>query len=508
MNTTPTFTLQFAPETESLPLVCVMGMGFVGVAMATVIAATRDTHSNPLYRVVGLDLPSQQSRLAAIQAGQLPFATEDAEFAPALADAVLETQNFCVSMDPAVLSKADIVVLDINLDIHKGETPQDYTLKDRPFRKALDTLGTHLSPEALLLVETTVPPGFCRHVIAPTLSAAFKNRGLAQEPLIAHAYERVMPGKNYLRSIREYYRTFSALTPEAEARVTPFLNSIIATEKAPLYQAPSPEASELAKIMENAYRSVNIAFIYEWCLLAEKMQVNLFEVVKSIRVRHTHKNIMNPGFGVGGYCLTKDALLAQWSADHLYASAHGLPFSLQALRTNDQMPLHTVRRIQTERSREQLATATLLLLGVSYREDLGDTRFSPAEVFYQALKSDIQNWHMHDPYVTHWDECPEVLWQSVEQGVPAADIIVLGTRHQDYLQRSPKDWLALARPGQLWVDANNILSDESITSLLQHGVEVIGIGKGHIPQLKAQCKSQLKSQPKQQPQQLTPGETP
>ena len=101
-----------------------------------------------------------------------------------------------------------------------------------------------------------------------------------------------------------------------------------------------------------------------------------------------------------------------------------------------------------------------------------------------------------------------MLWQSVEQGVPAADIIVLGTRHQDYLQRSPKDWLALARPGQLWVDANNILSDESITSLLQHGVEVIGIGKGHIPQLKAQCKSQLKSQPKQQPQQLTPGETP
>lgn len=477
--------VSFSPQTQHLPLVCVMGMGFVGVAMATVIASTKELGS-PLYRVVGLDLPNQYERLFQIAQGILPFSTEDSEFEPTLNTAVKDTRNFAVSTDPSVLSEAQIIVLDINLDIQKGKDPQDYVLKDAPFRQALETLGTYLSPEALLLVETTVPPGFSRHVIAPALTAAFQARGLTQSPLIAHAYERVMPGKDYLRSIREYYRTFSALTPAAESRVKLFLNSIIDTEKAPLYQAPTPEASELAKIMENAYRSVNIAFIYEWCLLAEKMQINLFEVVKSIRVRKTHQNIMNPGFGVGGYCLTKDALLAQWSADNLYASDYGLPFSLQALRTNDRMPLHVIHRIESERTPEQLKAANVFLMGVSYREDLGDTRFSPAEIFYKAFESRVKAWSMHDPYVSQWEECSEVLWQDFEQMLPTADIVVLSTRHQRYLKQSAEAWQSLARPGQLWVDANNILSDEAIIALLERQVDVIGIGKGHIAGLKKQ----------------------
>lgn len=485
MNPSALLPFSFAPHTEELPLVCVMGMGFVGVAMATVIATTEEK-GLPLYRVVGLDLPHQQERLLKISQGHLPFVTEDPAFSSGLAKAVKETRNFCVSTDPSVLSQAQVVVLDINLDIQKGEEVQDYLLKDTPFLKAIDTLGTYLSPDALLLVETTVPPGFCRQVIAPALTRAFQARGLTETPLIAHAYERVMPGKDYLRSIREYYRTFSALSPAAEARIKPFLNSIIDTEKAPLYEAPSPEASELAKIMENAYRSVNIAFIYEWCLLAEKMQINLFDVVKSIRVRKTHQNIMNPGFGVGGYCLTKDALLAQWSADNLYQSDYGLPFSLQALRTNDRMPLHVTELIASKRSPEQLKTAHVFLMGVSYREDVGDTRFSPAEIFYRAFAPRVKAWSMHDPYVSVWEECPEVLWQDFEQTLPAADIVVLSTRHQAYLEQSPQKWLHLSRPGQLWVDANNILSDEAIVALLQKQVDVIGVGKGHIATLQQQ----------------------
>lgn len=487
MNNAPLLALNFAPDTHDLPLVCVMGMGFVGVAMATVIATTYK-QGKPCYRVIGLDLPTQQDRLEQIARGQLPFASEDPEFAPSLAKAVLSTQNFCLSIKPEVISQANIVVLDINLDISKGETMGDYTLNDTPFLKALETLGTYLSPEALLLVETTVPPGFCRHVIAPALKQAFEARGFEQEPLIAHAYERVMPGKDYLRSIREYYRTFAVLSPAAEPQALAFLNTIIDTEKAPLYQAPSPEASELAKIMENAYRSINIALIYEWCLLAEKMGINLFEVVKSIRVRQTHQNIMNPGFGVGGYCLTKDALLAQWSADNLYHSEYGLPFSLQALLVNDRMPLHVVDLIRSQRSTEQLTRSQLFLLGISYREDLGDTRFSPAEVFYKSLHSQVAGWAMHDPYLSRWEECPEVAWEDFQNALPAADIVVLSTRHQAYLKLSPAEWQSLARPDQLWVDANNLLSDQAIIALLNKQVDVVGVGKGHIPALKQELK--------------------
>lgn len=466
-------------QPSATPLVVIMGLGFVGLAMATVVAQAHNPAGEPTYRVVGLDVPSQQGRLDQINQGVLPFATEDASFAPALAQVVSQQRNLLALADPAILAYADIIVLDINLDIHKhpGQTPP-YTLIDGPFHNALATLGQLMRPEALLLVETTVPPGFCQHIIAPALAQAFAARGLNQAPLIAHAYERVMPGRDYLRSIREYFRTFSGLSPAAAERAQIFLNSVVDTSKAPLRQEAHPNASELAKIMENAYRSVNIALLHEWCLLAEKMGVNLFSVVEGIRVRKTHQNIMNPGFGVGGYCLTKDALLAQWSADHLFAAEHGLPLSLQAIAINDQMPLHTVTRIQTERN---LQGAHIALLGVSYREDVGDTRYSPSETFCRAALNAGAHIHVHDPYLDHWPELPELPWLPELAALSAADIVVLATRHQAYRSQ---DWCVYARPGQLWVDANNLLSDSAIIALLQQGCDVIGIGKGHISTLK------------------------
>lgn len=461
------------------PLVVVMGLGFVGLAMATVVAQAKNASGEVAYRVIGLDVPEQQSRLDQINQGHLPFATEDQSFSPALQTAVCQQQNLLALSDPSVLAHADIIVLDINLDIHKlpGQTPP-YQLMDGPFRKALTTLGQFMRPETLLLVETTVPPGFCQHIIAPTLQAAFTQRGLTDAPLIAHAYERVMPGRDYLRSIREYFRTFSGLSPEAAERAQHFLNNIVDTHKAPLRQESHPNASELAKIMENAYRSVNIALLHEWCLLAEKMGVNLFSVVEGIRVRKTHQNIMNPGFGVGGYCLTKDALLAQWSADHLFATEHGLPLSLQAIAINDKMPLHTVARIQAERS---LSNAKIALLGVSYREDVGDTRYSPSETFCHAVLAAGAQVQVHDPYLNAWPELPHIPWLPNLEALSEADIVVLATRHQQYRNH---DWRTYARTGQLWVDANNLLDDQAIIGLLQQGCDVIGIGKGHILTLK------------------------
>lgn len=463
-----------------------MGLGFVGLAMATVLASARDAQDpeRPCFRVVGLDLPQQQGRLDAINRGELPFQSEDLSFAPALSEAVLRTKNLIASSDSNMLALAEVIVLDINLDIDK--TPHGdraFVLRDAPFRAALQTLGKTMSQQALLLIETTVPPGFCRHVAAPILKEAFAARGFDTEPLIAHSYERVMPGKDYLNSIRAYFRSYSALTPAAEVRARQFLESFIATENAPLRRSPSPEASELAKIMENAYRSTNIALIYEWTLLAEKMGVNLYEVVEGIRVRKTHANIMKPGFGVGGYCLTKDALLAQWSAQELYDADYGLPFSLQAIAVNDVMPLHVSRRIADCRSESELKQSQLILLGVSYREDVGDTRYSPAEVFYRDIRYKVANLRVHDPYLQSWPECPEPIFIENLDPLKSADIIVLGTRHRHYLELSAQDWLRHVRPGQLWVDANDILDDTKIAALLKAGAEVIGVGKGHIPQL-------------------------
>lgn len=470
---------------KGLPCVCVMGLGFVGLAMATVVATSLNADGQPLFRVIGLDLPQQAERLDQINQGQLPFAAEDPSFAPALAQAVTVQGNLMATCQPEALGLADIIVLDIHLNVHKQPDQQPpYQLEDGPFKAAIREIGARMQPETLLLVETTVPPGFCEKIIAPLLAEAFAQRGLSAQPLLAHAYERVMPGRDYLQSIRAYFRTFAGQSPAAAARARAFLNQIIDTGQAPLYEAPSTTASELAKVMENAYRSVNIALIYEWCLLAEKMGVNLFEVVQSIRVRKTHQNIMNPGFGVGGYCLTKDSLLAQWSADQLYDAEHGLPLSLQALAINDAMPLHTLHRIEAE---SPPAGKRVAVLGVSYREDVGDTRFSPAETLVRALLPQVSSLAVHDPYLSHWPELPNMPFLADLSALPQMDLIVLTTRHRQYLAQ---DWLPLARAGQCWVDANNLLNDEQISALLAAGCEVIGIGKGQIARLKNSLKSE------------------
>ena len=117
-----------------------------------------------------------------------------------------------------------------------------------------------------------------------------------------------MPGPDYLDSILNNWRVYSGHTNKSEALCEEFLSTIINTNKYPLTKLSSLTSSEMAKIMENSYRAVNIAFIEEWARFSEKIGTNSFEIINAIRKRPTHNNIRQPGFGVGGYCLTKGSI--------------------------------------------------------------------------------------------------------------------------------------------------------------------------------------------------------
>ena len=120
-----------------------------------------------------------------------------------------------------------------------------------------------------LLIETTVPPGTCEEIIAPFLRQELEKREMDLDDIfLAHSYERVMPGENYLASIREYWRVFSGLNKQSALECRKFLETIIDTVNYPLTELKSMTASETAKVMENTYRAVNIAFIDEWTKFA------------------------------------------------------------------------------------------------------------------------------------------------------------------------------------------------------------------------------------------------
>ena len=457
------------------PVVCVQGLGFVGAAMATAIADARDADGVPRYDVVGVERTTAagEARAKALNLGHFPFSSTDSALATALARAAARG-NLVATTDPSVYALADVTVVDVAIDLtdHDGMPSVDFeTLRD-----AVEPLARNMPAGALVLVETTVPPGTCEQVIAPVLGRALAARGLPSDALhLAYAYERVTPGPDYLQSIVHAPRVYAGATPEAADRCATFLSSIINVDDHPLTRLPSLTACETAKVLENAYRAVNIAFIQEWGRFAEGVGVDLHAVIDAIRCRPTHANIRQPGFGVGGYCLTKDPLFGKVAAREIFGLAEArFPFSTQALAINRQMPLANLERMAALAGGE-LKGRRILLLGVTYRQDIGDTRHSPAATFVTAARACGAEVVCHDPMIRYWPE--------LEMDLPVAlptprgdDIVVLTLPHQDYRELDVTDWLGETRP--LIFDVNNVLSDQQRRELRGHGCRVESAGRG------------------------------
>jgi nucleotide sugar dehydrogenase len=462
------------PPSEERPVVCVQGLGFVGSAMAVAVADARD-EAGHRFNVVGVELPTPEgaAKVDAINGGRLPISTADTRLAQAL-QAAHERGNIVATTDQRVYSLAAVAVVDISLDvIEDGGRP---TVNLDGFRAAVSTLGEHLPAGSLIVVETTVPPGTTERVAAPELARALERRGLGQDAvLLAHSYERVMPGDGYLDSIVNFWRAYAGTTTEAADACEAFLSGVVNVESYPLTRLPSTTASETAKVLENSYRATTIALMEEWGRFAEAANIDLFEVIAAIRRRPTHSNMRQPGFGVGGYCLTKDPLLGEIAARDLFGLDDlDFPFSTLAVSVNQAMPLTSVAILQ-DAFEGGLAGRRILLLGVSYRHGVSDTRSSPSETFVRAARKLGAEVVSHDPLVSEWAE----LGLAIEPTIPPPDgfdAVVFAVPHPEYSQLDLREWLGDVRP--LVLDANAVLDREQHRALRDLGCRRLSIGRG------------------------------
>jgi len=463
-------------------IVVVQGLGFVGTAVAAALSAANDASGQPAFFVIGVDLSIDRNRLKidALNRGESPIQSPDSELPQLIRNAVLLRQNLCATSVEEAYMFADVIVVDVQLDIRDRTAHSEIEVNLKSYEAAIQTVGRLMKPDALVVIETTVPMGTCEKIVKPILEKARKARGIQSPLFLAHAYERVMPGPSYIRSIRQFYRTFSGIDAPSRKKVREFLESFIDTENFPLAELSEPTSSELAKLLENSYRAANIAFIHEWTLLAEKIGVNLFEVIRSIRVRKgTHDNMREPGFGVGGYCLTKDSLLAQWGAKHLFKTKIALKTTLQALKVNYEMPLHTLELLK-ELFPKGLKKKTIGVCGISYLPELADTRNSPSELFVDALQKAGARVLAHDPFVKNWNERPRIgRCSELTDLIRACDGIVLTTPHQLYTQLPAKTLIENRTAPLAIVDAQNIVSDEKARAYHEAGHRILGVGKGH-----------------------------
>jgi UDP-N-acetyl-D-glucosamine dehydrogenase len=309
--------------------------------------------------------------------------------------------------------------------------------------------------------------------VAPALALELAARGLPPDAIrVAYSYERVMPGATYLDSIVRSPRSYAGLTPAAADACEAFLAAVIAH---PLARLGSTTACETAKVLENSYRATLIAFMEEWGRFAEALGVDLFEVIETIRTRPTHSNMRRPGFGVGGYCLTKDPLLAAVSARALHGRTDlEFPFSTLAVAVNRDMPMTTLRRLEGLLPRG-LDGAAVALMGVSYREDVADTRKSPSETFVREARARGATVTFHDPLVRYWSELETI----VPAEFPAAaglDAVVFAVAHNTYRRLDVEGWLGAARP--VIVDASDVLSPAQRATFARLGCTVAVMGRG------------------------------
>ena len=468
-------------------IVVVQGLGFVGALMAAV-AADCEIEGKAPYFVMGVDLPSVGSfwKIPTINKGESPFKAEDPEVDEIFRRTIKIKNNFRATWVPEAYSEADLIIVDINLDVIKPEIgkAEKAQVDVATFKNAIEEIGNRMPTDALLLIETTVPPGTVENIVMPAIEKCFVDRGIEPAknlPLIAHSYERVMPGEDYVDSIKNIWRTFSATNDEASRKAKKILSNIIDTKNYPLWELQRPTASELAKILENSYRAMNIAFIHEWTLFAEDIGINLFEVIDSIRVRKgTHDNMMYPGFGVGGYCLTKDPLLAEWASKNIFEREKHLDFSVQAVNVNDLMPHHTFDLLMKGMD-NNIKGKKITILGASYRKDVDDTRNSPTITLYDDIKEAGGVPEVHDPYALEMTQRKDIVIKSdIDSVLEGASAVIFVAKHKVYEELPVEKLVSTINKDACIIDAFDVFRDEKIRKLKKNHFDVLGVGKGHI----------------------------
>ena len=192
-------------------IVVVMGVGFVGAVMAGVIADSTDrTTGKPKKFVIGMQRPSTRSywKIPWLNMGIAPVEAEDPEVAPLIQRCVKEKKTLMATFSYDALCLADVVVVDVQCDYFKEELGncRKGHAEIAALEESMKIIGEKIQPDCLVLIETTVPPGTTEYIAYPIIKRAFEGRGINDEPLLAHSFERVMPGRHYVSSIRDFWR--------------------------------------------------------------------------------------------------------------------------------------------------------------------------------------------------------------------------------------------------------------------------------------------------------------
>lgn len=404
----------------------VLGLGYVGLPFATVFAEAG-------FEVIGIDPDQRKSE--AINAGKSYIGDIEGEQVARL----VKAQKLRATTDFSELAKADAVSICVPTPLRKTGDP------DLSFIvSATEKLAEHMHPGMVIVLESTTYPGTTRELMLDML-ASKSGLKVGEDFFLAFSPERVDPGRTDWTTVN-MPKVVGGITKACGEVASFWYSQALKT----VVLVSTAEVAEMAKLLENTFRMVNIGLVNELALMCNRLGVDVWEVIDAAATKPFGFMKFTPGPGLGGHCIPIDPLYLSWKLKELNYTAR---FIELASEINTSMPRYVVGRVQdalNEHSKS-LNGSKVLVLGTAYKPDIDDLRESPALDVIALLREKKAEVVYHDPYVPHidhedWtlDSVPDYLKASKE-----ADVVVIVTNHKAY------DYPALLKQSQLIVDPRN-----------------------------------------------------
>jgi UDP-N-acetyl-D-glucosamine dehydrogenase len=410
----------------------IIGLGYVGLPLAVAFAQEG-------CDVVAVDVDPR--KIEAIEAGRSYIEDVPSELLKELSGRIHATTRY------APLSEAEAVLVCVPTPLTRNREPDLGPLID-----STRALAKVLRRDQLVVLESTTYPGTTRERVAPILEES----GLAagRDFYLAYSPERVDPGRTDF-TLRNTPKVLGGLT-EACAQRAEALYGLVCEN---LVRVSSPEAAELTKLLENIFRSVNIALVNELAMLTDRMGIDIWEVVEAASTKPYGFMRFEPGPGMGGHCLPVDPFYLSWRAREFDMATE---FIELAGKVNQQMPYHCVAKAQRVLNDAGLSVkgARILVLGVSYKPGVGDTRESPALKIISLLSDLGADVSYHDPHVPALTDFA-LTSTPLDEALTDADLALIVTAHPSV------DHDLVARRARLVVDLRGVTRSSPLSSVVR-----------------------------------------
>jgi UDP-N-acetyl-D-glucosamine dehydrogenase len=410
----------------------IIGLGYVGLPLAVAFAQEG-------CEVIAVDVDSR--KIDAIAAGDSYIEDVPSELLREYKDHIQATTRY------ARLAKADAVLVCVPTPLTRNREPDLGPLVD-----SVQDLAEVLQPNQLVVLESTTYPGTTRERVAPLLEES----GLAagRDFHLAFSPERVDPGRTDF-TLRNTPKVLGGLTEACVVRAEEVYGMVCEN----LVRVSSPEAAELTKLLENIFRSVNIALVNELAMLTDRMGIDIWEVVDAASTKPYGFMPFSPGPGMGGHCLPVDPFYLSWRAREFDMSTE---FIELAGKVNQQMPYHCVDKAQRALNQVGLSVkgARVAVLGVSYKPGVGDIRESPALKIISLLAEMGADVCYHDPHVPTLTEF-DLASRPLDEAIDDADLVLIVTAHPSV------DHDQVAQRARLVVDLRGVTRSSGVANVVR-----------------------------------------